>query len=315
MKQLISPRARRHAWILHLTLAVAAMPLLGALIGLVEFLDLSPEIARSVVWGVWLTVYCEAPLVGYLWLLFGDQPPMPDHEVPLRSGSFFGVHWFEFASLPAQRLWTRDPRVACEIRHREPAQLPAGPFETVIEQSAPVRPQQHFAAGIETMKMIVVALVVGHVVAPLCIAGGWMLFDPVQLSTFASPLFLLLGTAASLIFMQTVFCATYVTVFWLAWGLWNGLLAPRRARVVRWNGTLLRTPTGSIDLDDPDLDVALQYTVHGAMLRITSGTRTLEVHGDHRELVPLADSIRARGRSTPEEKRRTQAALAAVQVS
>lgn len=314
----LSRRAVRHVTLVGLGLGLSfPLVLIGAIL-LVDWLagvpGVVPDRVGELVGVAVATPYALAPLFAYVWLLFGDSPPLPEHEPCTDSGSFLGGHWFEFASLPGRRIWTRDTEVADAIRARPCAPLHSEDvFDLLVALPPDTRPGQHLAAGTATLLLGLLSMVAAFVASGLSLSAValWAYLQSSALYLFGVAYTFIIGLwafLATLVGFTTVFVGVFATVFLL----WNLVLRPRRAAALRATSTLLQSKQGAVPLDSPELQVDLAYGVFGCRLRVGDGATRTTLVGPHRVLQPLAAWLRERPRASHEDRSRMDAALASL---
>lgn len=295
-------------WALHLGLAFAFPLITSAILYAMtrpnpSFLAYAIPLLASVV------VYVGAPFVGYVWLLFGDTPPVSDTEPCVRSGSVLGAHWFEFNSLPGSRAWTRDQARADAIRARPQILRLREGLTTAVVPRPEARSNQHLMAATQTSSMVFVAMLLGYlwsgfVLFVATVGAGESFFRAVKVTLdnigmgmfIFVPVLLLTGVGLA-------------TSFLSGWMAWNLVLAPRRASKIELGAHQLRDRDRSIDLDDPDLSIELTYDAYGARLALRNPRQALVLFGDHADLAPLSALLHTRDHSAPGDRERIQAAL------
>lgn len=296
---------------LHGVLGLLPIVLFGAI---VMVSDTLPQL-MSLLMLVGAGVLGGAPLAGYLWLLRGPQSAIPDDEPCTRTGRVLGLHWFEFASLPHERLWTRDALLADSVRAR-PHPMPAG--GDGVDWVMTPKPSDRRALQIDAALTNAMAVTFGIGVGALSFLGvGWILAIGAALVE-SDTVFLAAGLALSLLVgsvtvsVWTVFFAQYAIVFALGFQLWDAIELHRRTKAIRWTGTSIVTENGGFALDADDVGIALEQDVFGSVLRLTSAQQALTLRAEHTILAPLAEAILERDQTAPEEQRRVRQALADV---
>lgn len=287
-------RERRLKWVWtgHLVLAVLWPLVMGLAIG-----QDSPMLSVGL-----LAVYVMAPVVGYLYLLRGDPLAIPADEACVRSGTtVWGSHWFEFASQPEARAWTRDPEVAAEVRAR-PVPTWSPTLRSVARDHALLlhapRARRQAEAMVSNLVAVVVSMGVGFASASLLGVGIMVFGSNVGggiLQSIAGAVFLCLFYGIIVLVPALVlFLALYGVGFGAAWWIWHRLWAPRPTAQIEWTGAMLKTEDGTVYLDDAGAAVRLSYDEFGAVLEVGAPPRSLILFGDHEVLASLAAALEER---------------------
>jgi len=232
----------------------------------------TPSIAAA-----WLSLWL-ACTVGYVLLLV--DPHLPEDEPCLRSGSFLGLHWFEFASRPGLRSWTRNAATARRIRALPAQDVVRGGLDTVYEQPLGERPFKHIAAGMQ-----VVAAVLAGLAVPLVPA--------VLVSPLGGP-YGMIWAFLSVGLMTGSVVLGFIVPFAIAHQLWNTVGHPRQVGRVTIHRAQLQTAQGSFALE-PDTTTDLLHTPYGARLELHNAHDHCVLHGDHAVLASVARHLRDGG--------------------
>jgi hypothetical protein len=215
----------------------------------------------------------------------------PAEEPCQNSGTLLGLHWFDFASLPGARLWTRDGRLAAAIRRR------GGGSWDPVDEAVDDRPGHHVQAAQRTVGMVGVGVAAAA-------ATRMMHLLMLDAYIFTTPLakgwaWALAGAAA--LTSVSLHILVSVPVFAVAWMAWNRLLRPSRDSATVEQGALVAGGR-RVHLGAPDRHVDLTHDAFGARLTVTAAGQRVDVHGRHVDLAPLVGLLTAQPRESAADR-------------
>lgn len=259
-------------------------------------------------------------LLTYRLFRLSGRGPMPDGPCQ-RTGTHLGrVYWFEFPEAPGHRWWTLDRRLAAEVRRRRLPPIPLVGLELTFGQPDDLPWGTHLAAlGKTTLAWAVGAF--AWLLWPLLGFLGGLVMLPFEatgeqtgaLFVIVMPILAILGSLMISLPVAGALVALVAPVMHLAWTLWHNLMRPSPTTRVTWTGSALRTSDGQHLAFTDDVEVVVAYDKHGTQLVARRGEEELRIRGEHRYLVPLAETLWERRSITDDGRAEMLQALKGVE--